>query len=941
MLRKHAQRRITLLIALMLLFSVLLPALALAATPNDVAGTKYANAFYRLNTLGVMVGDAGGFRPGDNITRAEFAAVAIRILGLEQAGQYAKGPTAFSDVPASHWATGYINVAQSNGIIKGYPDGTFKPEANVSYAEVATMLVRALGYEPDVKGSWPTGHIAKAVQLGLTSNTDFQANAPATRGDVAIMTDKSTVDTPPLRFDRYDSNGVAQYVVDKGNTLAKEYLSVAEGDVTIDAIDTENNSVTSWTPVDLAKPVADKEGRVVGTPVKLLNAEVADLQSMLGKKMHVGAKEVVLGDGKAWRLIYATPLTSSENVITGTINDDDLKGAGRVVNGANLGSDAVVTEFDVKLADGTIKTYKMDIAANLEVERNRRALSATNLLSHNDSVELILNDAGRVRFIKATKLDEPAIVKSFEAKGTNGRTYDTLNVYLPGETGITALDTNANFVSDVVITKDGKPAGLSDLKEGDLVQFGWSDNTDYAGRDITIVKAYAPTTVTGKLTKSSTDKDGNRLYTVDGKDYKLPNRVNGAAGTTAVVVKIDSNEGAYNSATHDTSLLGSTLTFTLSASGSVRYINAATSESSLAGYVKSISSGSKSGLFGDEYITGSELTIVTKAGETKKAIIDSATATVGQNTAAAGDDVALAKGDVVNLKLSNGYVKGQKSKVYSDLAGNTTLVRGIVLQSEESKLTDAVDNDSNASATTGEGYVASGGTLKVQDPTVAGGVRTLVKGSDTVVFDPTGSVVSGSTDWSLLKSGQVVNIALNDNGITIDYVAVMTQPAVWGYTIDKYSYADEDSNKNIVKVLTKSGAQEYEVGALPAALYLPAQVTANALVNDVVADPTGAAADKTTPVPAGLLGFAIAPNSILGSQQMFQLDTDNSGTLNAGDAYVLVTDSTFIVNAIDNDNPVAASFGNINNSSQVKVFATTGTGTQADPYQAKLIVIMK
>ncbi len=934
---KKFKRIIALLTVALFIFSFAAPTFAnTAATTStqtgtsDVAGTKFLNAVSRLGALNVLAGYPDGtFKPGNNITRAEMAAVAVNAIGLKDAAAYAKGKTKFKDVAGDNWAAGFINVASSQGIIAGYPNGTYKPDANVTYAEVSTILVRLLGYGPDVKGSWPVNYISKATELGLLKNTEFEGNKPATRGDVALMTDKATVDTAPLEFDGYDNTGKANYRVNRTLTIAKKYLGVAEGDVTITAVDYTEQSVTGWVLVDDKKPVADKDGKTANAPIKLLNSGIADLKSLSGKKVKIGAQEINLGDGKAWRIIYITPLTGSENVVVGKIKDDDLNaskaGGSRVVNAVYLGSDKTVSEFDVKLAGSdTIKTYKLDTGANLTVERNRFSLSAVNTFGDGDEVELILNDAGRVRFVKAYRYDSAAIVKSFEAKGTAGRTYDTLNVFLPGETGSTALNTNDNFISDVLITKDGKPAKLADFKAGDYVDFAWKDNADYTGRDITIVNGYTAKTVTGKATKFHTDKDGDRYVTLENSvygGYELPGRLNGSGFAT--VVKLDNNEGAYNSTNHDSKLLGSNITISLDSAGKARYINASTSDSTIAGYVKKIASGQKSGQFGSDFVTGRELTVVDKNGKENKVIIDNATAHVEQNNGHdITDDTDIAKGDIVSLKMSSGYAKGAKSTAYK--AGNAAplnnLIAGITLQK----------SDSEADAP-GEGFVNSNGTVKVV--TAGPSTTTYIKGSDTVVFDATGASVK-VVEWSALKDGQTVNFGLNTNGITVDYVVIKQQKRIWGYGVDKYTYSDEDNtSKNAYKVLTKDGIVEYEVSGADAAAFATYAIVAVDATNidngDDLLNPLagqGLTVDKTYG------DGSIKADSIQGSQKVFQ---------NTNNEYVLVTDSTFLVNAITADKPVAAEFGNLNSNSKVKVFATTGAGSSTDPFVANLIVITK
>lgn len=79
-----------------------------------------------LNQNGIIVGDPDGdLREGDEITRAEFAAVLCRAMGCENETENddLKQKIYFPDVPAEHWAAGYVNFAYENGAISGFPDG--------------------------------------------------------------------------------------------------------------------------------------------------------------------------------------------------------------------------------------------------------------------------------------------------------------------------------------------------------------------------------------------------------------------------------------------------------------------------------------------------------------------------------------------------------------------------------------------------------------------------------------------------------------------------------------------------------------------------------------------------------------------------------------------------------------------------------------------------
>ncbi len=87
----------------------------------------------------------GTFRPNSPITRAEFAAIAAKFKGLVASD--AKG---FEDVLASHWALKYINSVYAKGWVSGYEDGSFRPDRNISRAEVVTITNKMLKRRPDV-----------------------------------------------------------------------------------------------------------------------------------------------------------------------------------------------------------------------------------------------------------------------------------------------------------------------------------------------------------------------------------------------------------------------------------------------------------------------------------------------------------------------------------------------------------------------------------------------------------------------------------------------------------------------------------------------------------------------------------------------------------------------------------------------------------------------
>lgn len=114
---------------------------------TDVAaGAWYNNAVSTLNAMGIITGYPDGtFRPNAYITRAEFAAIAAR---FDADGD--KTLAAFSDI-ANHWAKDEISVAYNNGWVDGYPDGTFGPQRNITRAETVTLVNRVLNRKPETE----------------------------------------------------------------------------------------------------------------------------------------------------------------------------------------------------------------------------------------------------------------------------------------------------------------------------------------------------------------------------------------------------------------------------------------------------------------------------------------------------------------------------------------------------------------------------------------------------------------------------------------------------------------------------------------------------------------------------------------------------------------------------------------------------------------------
>ena len=114
-------------------------------TFSDVPkGCWAANYIGHMRQFGIITGYSdGSFRPDAPVTRAEFAAIASRFEKLTE------GSKSFTDVPDTYWAARYIDFAATRGWVTGYSDGTFKPEDPITRAEVAAATCRLLERSAD------------------------------------------------------------------------------------------------------------------------------------------------------------------------------------------------------------------------------------------------------------------------------------------------------------------------------------------------------------------------------------------------------------------------------------------------------------------------------------------------------------------------------------------------------------------------------------------------------------------------------------------------------------------------------------------------------------------------------------------------------------------------------------------------------------------------
>ncbi|GEM_PF-2108626 len=463
-----------------------------APATSDIAGHLNEKAILRLNKLGIVKGDDRGFAPDSNITRAEFAVLVVRALGLEGSANVAKGETQFTDVTMTNgydWATGAINVATRLGHIQGYGNGKFGPGDNIKYEDAITLLVRILGYEPAAqeKGGYPVGYLVVAEQdIDMTDHVKGSTGEAATRGAVFQLLDNSL--TKPLMI-QTGFGTEKKYVVSgqKGTDTVKQTILTDKLGIEVrEGIVTANHRVDSKLKANQIK-IDDKKYDV---------AEDIDVDAILGL-------EVSAWEDKDEVLFRYEVETEEDEVLYGTVKTNELdkkvvkvevtnkenkneKFAWSEVSKANETKDAVVY----------VNNEKIDIEDEEDVKD----------LLVNSYGRFVLNEYKEVAFAYLFNFEDVGVATKVEKDEI-----EFINLKDADKDAIELDKAEEVFVFNTDFTK----AELKDIEAGTAV-FNWVDEDD----NFFIVIKNETVEGTLEAVRVSSKENSDRI-TVDGKNISL------------------------------------------------------------------------------------------------------------------------------------------------------------------------------------------------------------------------------------------------------------------------------------------------------------------------------------------------------------------------------------------------------------------------------------
>lgn len=206
--------------------AVLAPDSTEASTNEEIFTDVKANSYYyeyvnELFERSFVNGyKDGSFKPNGLLTRAEASKILALNLGLDLTQSFNH---TFKDVPADSWAHPYISALREAGIINGYQDGTFKPNAPITRNEMAKIIVYGYGLEPakditlpftDVQANnnWAAPYIQTLYNLGITNgqtSKTYGGNSTVTRANMAAFTIRSEKTTDYRENRRPDENVIS------------------------------------------------------------------------------------------------------------------------------------------------------------------------------------------------------------------------------------------------------------------------------------------------------------------------------------------------------------------------------------------------------------------------------------------------------------------------------------------------------------------------------------------------------------------------------------------------------------------------------------------------------------------------------------------------------------------------------------------------------------
>ncbi|MFA5792284.1 MAG: S-layer homology domain-containing protein [Candidatus Gracilibacteria bacterium] len=152
------------------------------------SGSPFFDAVNYVESQEIVIGYADDtYKPDNPINRAEFTKIVISATFTENEISTCTPNKTFYDVKSSDWFYKYVCTASNNAIVSGYSDGTFKPANNINFAEASKIIVNAFGYKTSEKEIWYQSFVEELEGANAIPSTIRSVSKNITRGEMAEM----------------------------------------------------------------------------------------------------------------------------------------------------------------------------------------------------------------------------------------------------------------------------------------------------------------------------------------------------------------------------------------------------------------------------------------------------------------------------------------------------------------------------------------------------------------------------------------------------------------------------------------------------------------------------------------------------------------------------------------------------------------------------------
>ena len=492
---RNRKKVLSLVLCVAVMLSVMVLGAGAAFSDQDqIENTEAVNMCSALNIIGGY--EDGSFHPERNIKRSEITKmICVALNGGKEPNVSTNAVPTFSDVrgTSAAWAEGYIESCVAQGIVSGVGGGRFAPDGNVTAAQLAKMLLVALGYKSENEGftgnAWETNVNVRAAQKGLYAGLEsMDTSAAVTRDQAAQMVWNA--------LNAYEVEYKTTIITDENGQLQTQITVQDKVDATFGRITLLQDKYEAKTFTGTFNGNSDnlnlKDGQIqvygsVSSSIVDSSANFTydfDL-SYIGEEVKVLFKDGVGGttnvpDDKDD--IYGVVVTGNTTVYNITKNDiQDVDGTADKIKFGDVKYDYVDGT-----ANGIVTNYHTTAALN---DSNLNSL----MVQSGDTIKFVCNDSG--------KIVGAYVIESSMAKVTSV-TDETVTLSTLGTINFEGNDVYDGIAKDDVVVYTRLYDNGSDLDDATFV----------------VTKAEV---VTGEITAYNTAVSGEWSVTIDGTEYKI------------------------------------------------------------------------------------------------------------------------------------------------------------------------------------------------------------------------------------------------------------------------------------------------------------------------------------------------------------------------------------------------------------------------------------